>query len=149
MKWLNLLRPNNQIVGYCCKEDMDVASVIKVIDEHGIMVWWVSWLILRVIWYIYLRLNLWWIKRGFSFSWAIYSIVHALSFQSCLTLCDLMDCSPPGSSVLGIFPARILEWVAISISRGSSRLRDWTCVSYVSWIVAGFFTTNITWEALT
>ena len=37
--------------------------------------------------------------------------------QSCLTLCDLMDCSPPGSSVHGIFPARILEWVAISSSR--------------------------------
>ena len=35
-----------------------------------------------------------------------------------------VDCSPPGSSVLGIFQARILEWVAISYARGSSRLRD-------------------------
>ena len=40
--------------------------------------------------------------------------------QSCLTLCDPMDCSPPGSSVHGIFQARILELVAISSSRGSS-----------------------------
>ena len=36
--------------------------------------------------------------------------------QSCPTLCDLMDCSPPGSSVLGIPQARILEWVAISFT---------------------------------
>ena len=40
--------------------------------------------------------------------------------QSCHTLCDPMDCSPPGSYVHGIFQARILEWVAISFSRGSS-----------------------------
>ena len=40
--------------------------------------------------------------------------------QSCLTLCDPMDCSPLGSSVHGILQARILEWVAISSSRGSS-----------------------------
>ena len=40
--------------------------------------------------------------------------------QSCPTLCSSMDCSPPGSSVHGILQARILEWVAISSSRGSS-----------------------------
>ena len=45
------------------------------------------------------------------------------------TLCDPMDCRPPGSSVQGIFQAGILEWVAISCSRGFSRLRDWTRVS--------------------
>ena len=44
--------------------------------------------------------------------------------KSCLTLCDPMDCSSPGSSVHGSFQARILEWVAISYSRGSSELRD-------------------------
>ena len=49
--------------------------------------------------------------------------------QSCLTLCDPMDCSLPGSSVHGILQARILEWVAISFSRGSSRTRDRTQVS--------------------
>ena len=45
---------------------------------------------------------------------------------SCPILCDPMDCSPPGSSVHGIFQARILEWVAISFSRGSSWPRNWT-----------------------
>ena len=51
--------------------------------------------------------------------------------QSCLTLCDPMDCSLPGSSVHGILPARVLEWVAISFSRGSSQPRDRTQVSHI------------------
>ena len=46
--------------------------------------------------------------------------------QSCPALCDPMDCSPPGSCIHGIFQARILEWVAISLSRVSSWPRDWT-----------------------
>ena len=45
--------------------------------------------------------------------------VGARSLQSCLTLRDTMDCSPPGSSVHGIFQARVLEWVTMSSSRGS------------------------------
>ena len=49
--------------------------------------------------------------------------------QSCLTLCDPVDCSLSGSSVHGILQARILGWVAISFSKGSSRPRDWTLVS--------------------
>ena len=49
--------------------------------------------------------------------------------QSCPTLCDPMDCSLPGSSIHGIFQARILEWVAISFSRGSSQPRDWSRVA--------------------
>ena len=49
--------------------------------------------------------------------------------QSCPTLCDPMDCSLPGSSVHGIFQASVLEWIAISFSRGSSQPRDWTQVS--------------------
>ena len=48
--------------------------------------------------------------------------------QSCETLCDLMDYSLPGSSIHDIFQARILGWVAISFSRGSSQPRDWTWV---------------------
>ena len=48
----------------------------------------------------------------------------AKSLQSYLTLCDPIDGSPPGSSVPGILQARILEWVAISFSRESSRLKD-------------------------
>ena len=46
--------------------------------------------------------------------------VCAKSLQSCLTLFDPMDCSPPGSSAHGILQARILEWVAMPSSRGSS-----------------------------
>ena len=49
--------------------------------------------------------------------------------QSCPTLCDPMDYSPPSSSVHGILQARILEWVAISFSRGSSQPRDQSCIS--------------------
>ena len=54
--------------------------------------------------------------------------------QSCPTLCDPTDCSPPGSSVHEILQARILEWVAISSSRGSSQHRDQICVSNVTCI---------------
>ena len=54
--------------------------------------------------------------------------------QSCPTLCNPMECSPPGSPDYGIFQARILEWGAISYSRGSSRPRDGTYVSCISWI---------------
>ena len=50
--------------------------------------------------------------------------LRAKSLQSCLTLCDSMDCSPPGSFVRGIFQARVLEWVAISYSKGSSQPKD-------------------------
>ena len=57
---------------------------------------------------------------------------RAKSFQTCPTLCDPMDCSPPDSSVHGIFPKRILEWVAVASSKASSRLRDWTHVSYIA-----------------
>ena len=49
----------------------------------------------------------------------------------CLTLCNPMDCSLPGSSLHGIFQAIVLEWIAISFSRGSSWPRDWTRVSHI------------------
>jgi len=65
--------------------------------------------------------------------------------QSCLTLCDPMDYSPPGSSVHGILQIRILEWVAIAFSRGSSQPRDQT---WVSCIADGFFTIQVTREVL-
>ena len=51
---------------------------------------------------------------------------------SCLTLCDSMDCSLPGSSMYGSLQARVLELVAISFSRGSSRPRDRTQVSCIA-----------------
>ena len=51
--------------------------------------------------------------------------------QLCPTLCDPMDCSLPGSSLHGILQARVLTWVAISFSRGSSQPRDQTRVSHI------------------
>ena len=58
-----------------------------------------------------------------------------------------MDCCPPGSSVLGILQAKILEWVTMPLSRGSLQSRD-QCVSLRSPALAvGFFTTGATWEA--
>ena len=63
--------------------------------------------------------------------------------QSCPPLSDPMDCNPLGSSIHGIFQARVLEWVAISFSRGSSQPRDGTQVS----CIAGRFFTSVTREA--
>ena len=68
--------------------------------------------------------------------WLFFS--QCMCAQLCLTLCDPMDCKPPGSSIHGIFQARILGWIATSCSRGSSWPRDfWT---QVSWIAGRFFT---------
>ena len=69
-----------------------------------------------------------------------YLKVKVISTQLCPTLCDPTDCSLPGSSVHGLFQARILERVAISFSRASSRPRDRTHFSWVSCIAGGFFT---------
>ena len=60
--------------------------------------------------------------------------VLAKSLQSCLTLCDPMDCCLPSSSVHVILQERILEWVAMPSFRGSSWPRDQTCISYVPYI---------------
>ena len=77
---------------------------------------------------------------------------HAVSYgiesesevaQSCPTLCDPVDCSSPGSSVRGIFQARILEWVAISFSRGSSQPRDRTQVSRIAGRCFNLWATNL------
>ena len=64
--------------------------------------------------------------------------VCAKLLQLCSTLWDPVDYSPPSSSVHGILQARILEWVAMPSSRGSSWLRDRTCVSWDSGITGGF-----------
>ena len=62
-------------------------------------------------------------------------------------VCNPMDCNLPGSFVHGILLARTVEWVAISSSRGSSWPRDWTRVSWVSWIAGRFFTSWAIGEA--
>ena len=61
---------------------------------------------------------------GFQFSFSLVA-------QSCPTLCNPVDCRLPGSSIHGIFQARVLEWVAISFSRGSFLPRDRTQVSHI------------------
>ena len=72
-----------------------------------------------------------------------HACMHAHSLHSCSTLCDPMDCSPPGSAVHGILQARILELVVISSFRGSSQPRDWTCVSCIGRQILYHWTT---WE---
>ena len=67
-------------------------------------------------------------RRGIQVSGQIRDLDNE-GAQSCPTLCDPMDCSPPGSSVHGILQARIVDWVTISFSRGSSQPRDQTQVS--------------------
>ena len=71
--------------------------------------------------------------------WKSVFVCCCLVVKTYLTLCNPMDCSPPGSSVHGISQARILGWVVISYSRWSSQLRDWI---YVSCIAGSFFTTE-------
>ena len=61
-------------------------------------------------------------------------VMCAKSLQCCPTLCDTMECSLEGYSVHEILQARILEWVAMSSSRGSSWPRNWTRVCCISWI---------------
>ena len=69
-----------------------------------------------------------------------------LSGFSRVQLCDSMDRSPPGSSVHGILQARVLEWVAMPASRGSSQPRDQTHIFMSPALAGGFFTTSATWE---
>ena len=76
------------------------------------------------------------------FWWAGSACVHA---QLCLTLCDPMDYCPPDSSVHGISHAKIMEWAAITFSRGSSQPRDWTQVFRIA---GRCFTVWATREAL-
>ena len=71
------------------------------------------------------------------------SCMHPKSLQLCLILSDPMDCSPPSSSVHGIFQASMFEWIVILSSRGSSWPRDQTHISYIFCLGR-----TATWEAL-
>ena len=73
------------------------------------------------------------------------SVCCCLVAKSCPTLCDPMDCSPPGLSVHGIFQARILGWVVFSFSRGSSQPRD---QNHIPWIGRWFLYLWVTRETL-
>ena len=84
------------------------------------------------------------IKTKWSTLTTLYVCVCVCVCELLMSLCDLMDCSPPGSSVHGILQARILGLVAISFSRASSLPRDQT---QVFWIAGRFFTVWATREA--
>ena len=84
------------------------------------------------------------VNHGSDYSIPALVPVCVLITQSRPMFCDLMNWSPPGSSVHGILQARILEWVAIPFSRGSSWPRDWTCVSCIA---GRFFTVWVTKKA--
>ena len=83
------------------------------------------------------------IKAGWRGHWGY--IARVLVAQSCLTLCNPMDCSPPGSSFHGTLQARILEWVTIPFSRGSSQPRG---QNWVSCTAGRFFIVWVTRVAL-
>ena len=77
-------------------------------------------------------------------NWFALSLHYSHLVKECesrWTLCDPMDCSPPGSPVHGILQARLLEWVAFPFSRGSSQFRDGTQVSRIA---GRFFTSWVT-----
>ena len=73
-------------------------------------------------------------QKDATYPWQLghLQVICTESLPSCLTLCNPLDYSPPGSSVHGILQARILEWVSRPWSKGSSQPRDWTHISYVS-----------------
>ena len=118
---------------------------------------------LLIFWYINSYL-FWSLSHHFSVSfsrfvqteeaWSEISVVPSMyvcvygCVLSRIQLCDPMVCSPPGSSVRGIFQARILEWVAISYSKGYSQPRDWICISCISCIGRQILYHWATWEAL-
>ena len=77
-----------------------------------------------------------WIVHGATKSRTWLSKFHFHSLSHVWLFCNPMDCSPPASSVHGISQVRILEWVVICFSRGSSQPRDWTHISCIS---GGFF----------
>ena len=72
---------------------------------------------------------------------------ESVSLSMCPTLCDPRDCSLPGSSVHGILQTRILEWIVMPSSRGSSWPRDWTHISCISCIGRQTLHHCATWEA--
>ena len=138
---------------HCC------ALIGKVTGKHdrclsrGMISCW-SWFLRQLVWWIVgtkRRDWQWWdqlwslaVDTVVMLVWdelsAHWLCVHGSCAQQCLTLCDSVDYSLPGSSVHGVSQARMLECVAIFSSKGSSWLRGWTLVSCVSCIAGGFFT---------
>ena len=107
-----------------------LALILRFCQKHF------QWRVTRV-WILFLDLpfpHLFYFYLVFSFSSQLSLLIYLLIFSRkwLLTLCDPMDCSLTGSSVHGIFQARVLEWIAISFSRGSSWPRNQTRVSHIA-----------------
>ena len=104
---------------------------------------------LNILHFKYISLNYYVCLKYLSTSILVSSLLacsQVLVSQLCLTLCDPMDCSQPGSSVRGISQGRILEWVAVPFSRRSSWPRDWTYVFWVSCIGRQILCNCTAWE---
>ena len=96
---------------------------------------------------LWLKIHISYLPYSLPYETPNYMCMCAKSFHSCPTLCDPMDCSPPGSSVHGILQTRILEWVAMA-SPGDLPDPGMEPTSPLSPALASvFFTTSATWEA--
>ena len=95
----------------CCPRDSQESSPTPQFDS-------INSSALSLFYYPALTSVHYWKNHSFDYSNVCGQSTHAKSLQSCPTLCNPMDCSPPGSSVHGILQARILQWVAVSFSRG-------------------------------
>ena len=96
-------------------------------------IWLISSYTHKHICIFYVFLCIWKLRMLMSWLFCVYEVkLKVLVIQSCPTLWDPVDCSPPGSSIHGILQVRILEWVAIPFSRGPSRPRDQTWVSHIA-----------------
>ena len=93
---------------------------------------WEPWLLILQMWNTKAQRSFATHWRTTQLDWVAHLSVCVCESLSHVWLCDPMDYRQPGSSVHGIFQARILEWDAISSSRGSSRLKDWICISCIS-----------------
>ena len=81
------------------------------------------------------------LSRMTRYCWFIFYISWVCVLSCVQLFATPWTVAPPGYSVHGVFQARILEWVAVSSSRESSQPRDQTCISYISALAGGFFTT--------
>ena len=104
---------------------------------------------IKLIWVFLLKQLTWriWVLQSLTINQSSHMVSQngccCLVAKSCLTLCNPMDCSLPGSYVHGILQARVLEWVSISSSWGSSQLKDQIHVSCGSPLAGRFFTTEL------
>ena len=116
----------------CCPRDSQESSPTPQFDS-------INSSALSLFYYPALTSVHYWKNHSFDYSNVCGQSTHAKSLQSCPTLCNPMDCSPPGSSVYEIVQARILEWVVMPFSRGSFQPTGTEPVSPCSSCIPGRF----------